>query len=64
MRKAIAIDFDGCICKADWPHIGEPNMGVISAAIREQQSGAALDVPGRRTAGGGHPILQKVRFGV
>ncbi len=42
MRKAIAIDFDGCICKADWPHIGEPNMGVISAAIREQQSGAAL----------------------
>lgn len=42
MRKAIAIDFDGCLCKADWPRIGEPNTDVINAAIREQQSGAAL----------------------
>ena len=42
MRKAIAIDFDGCICKANWPHIGEPNVEVINAAIRERQGGAAL----------------------
>ena len=42
MRKAIAIDFDGCLCKWAWPEIGEPNMEVINAAIREKESGAAL----------------------
>ncbi len=42
MRKAIAIDFDGCLCKWAWPEIGEPNMEVINAAIREKECGTAL----------------------
>lgn len=42
MRKAIAIDFDGCLCENRWPEIGAPNMDVISAAIREQTNGTAL----------------------
>lgn len=42
MRKAIAIDFDGCLCGLSWPGIGEPNMAVINAAIRERESGTAL----------------------
>lgn len=42
MRKVIAIDFDGCLCKRAWPEIGEPNMEVINAAIREKECGAAL----------------------
>lgn len=42
MRKAIAIDFDGCLCVNKWPEIGAPNMDVISAAIAERENGAAL----------------------
>lgn len=42
MRKAIAIDFDGCLCEWAWPEIGAPHMEVINAAIREKESGAAL----------------------
>ena len=42
MRKAIAIDFDGCLCEWAWPEIGAPNMEVISAAIMEKENGAAL----------------------
>lgn len=42
MRKAIAIDFDGCLCDWAWPEIGAPHMEVINAAIREQENGAAL----------------------
>ena len=42
LRKAIAIDFDGCLCEQAWPEIGAPNMDVINAAIREQENGAAL----------------------
>ena len=42
MRKAIAIDFDGCLCENRWPEIGEPHMDVISAAIAERENGAAL----------------------
>lgn len=42
MRKAIAIDFDGCLCECAWPGIGAPHMDVINAAIREQRAGAAL----------------------
>ena len=29
MRRAIAIDFDGCICQSKYPEIGEPNGHVI-----------------------------------
>lgn len=42
MRKAIAIDFDGCLCENDWPEIGAPHMDVITAAIDEKKNGAAL----------------------
>lgn len=42
VRKAIAIDFDGCLCEWAWPEIGAPHMEVINAAIQEQNSGAAL----------------------
>lgn len=42
MRKAIAIDFDGCLCEWAWPEIGAPHMEIINAAIAEQDNGAAL----------------------
>ena len=32
MRKAIAIDFDGCLCENAWPEIGAPHWDVIHAA--------------------------------
>ena len=42
LRRAIAIDFDGCLCKNMWPNIGLPNFDAINAAIRAKQKGAAL----------------------
>ena len=42
MRKAIAIDFDGCLCENAWPDIGAPHWPVIRAAQLEQHEGAAL----------------------
>lgn len=42
MRKAIAIDFDGCLCEWAWPEIGAPHTDVINKAIREQVNGTAL----------------------
>lgn len=42
MRKAIAIDFDGCLCTDAFPSIGEPNWPVIYRAKAEQQAGAGL----------------------
>ena len=42
MRKAIAIDFDGCICTDAFPFIGKPNWPVIELAKRERESGAGL----------------------
>jgi len=42
MRKAIAIDFDGCLCTDDFPAIGEPNWAVINRAKTEQRAGAGL----------------------
>lgn len=42
MRKAIAIDFDGCLCENKWPEIGEPHIEVIDMAIAERRNGAAL----------------------
>ena len=42
MRKAIAIDFDGCICTDAFPFIGKPNWPVIELAKREQENGAGL----------------------
>ena len=42
MRKAIAIDFDGCLCTYAFPAIGEPNWPVIKRAQAEQRAGAGL----------------------
>ena len=42
LRKAIAIDFDGCICTTNWPDIGIPNWEVINSAIQEKERGAGL----------------------
>ena len=42
MRKAIAIDFDGCLCSDDYPRIGKPNWKVIERAKQEQAQGAGL----------------------
>ena len=42
MRKAIAIDFDGCLCTDAFPAIGEPNWPVIKRAQAEQRAGAGL----------------------
>lgn len=42
MRKAIAVDFDGCLCENAWPEIGPPNWAVIRAALEQQRAGAAL----------------------
>jgi len=42
MRKAIAIDFDGCLCTNTFPAIGEPNWAVINRAKAEQEAGAGL----------------------
>ena len=42
MRKAIAIDFDGCLSTDAFPAIGEPNWPVIKRAQAEQRAGAGL----------------------
>lgn len=41
-RKAIAIDFDGCLCRNQFPGIGEPNWAAIQRAKQEQGAGAGL----------------------
>ena len=28
-HKIIAVDFDGCLCTANWPNIGQPNRQLI-----------------------------------
>ena len=42
MQKAIAIDFDGCLCENKYPKIGKPFFVVIEAAKEEQSKGAGL----------------------
>ena len=42
LRKAIAIDFDGCLCSDKYPDIGEPNWAVIYRAKQERRRGAGL----------------------
>lgn len=41
-RKVIAIDFDGCLCRDEWPGIGAPNWFVVEKAKAEQKAGAKL----------------------
>ena len=40
--KAVAIDFDGCLCDNAYPAIGAPHWGVIARAKMEQEAGAGL----------------------
>ena len=40
--KAIAIDFDGCLCDNAYPAIGAPHWGVIARAKMEQEAGSGL----------------------
>lgn len=40
--KTIAVDFDGCLCEAKWPDIGEPRQQVINELIKQQTDGAKL----------------------
>ncbi len=42
MRKAIAIDFDGCLCENRHPNIGAPCWKNIRRAKEEQAAGAGL----------------------
>ena len=42
MQKAIAIDFDGCLCVNKYPEIGEPILHVIDEAKKQQAAGAGL----------------------
>lgn len=42
VNKIIAVDFDGCLCKAKWPDIGEERREVINELLREQAEGAKL----------------------
>jgi len=38
----IAVDFDGCLCKDEWPDIGEPNQLVINALVKRKAEGAKI----------------------
>lgn len=37
--KTFAVDFDGTLCKNEWPEIGEANEGMIAELIRLRQNG-------------------------
>ena len=41
-NKVIAVDFDGCLCKNDYPDIGEANTEVIDELLQEYRNGAKL----------------------
>lgn len=42
MDQIIAVDFDGTLCKNEWPGIGEPNQKLIDYLIREKKLGTKL----------------------
>jgi hypothetical protein len=42
MDRIIAVDFDGCLCKNDYPNIGEPNHHVITSLLWAQYNGAKI----------------------
>ena len=33
MSRIIAVDFDGTLCNANWPGVGEPNTKLINDLI-------------------------------
>lgn len=42
MNKIIAVDFDGTLCKNEYPGIGEPNLRLIGYLNRQQGMGAKI----------------------
>lgn len=42
LQKAIAVDFDGCLCDNAYPAIGAPHWNIIAAAAAAQISGAGI----------------------
>jgi len=42
MKKAIAVDFDGCLCKDKYPGIGKANVSVIRSLIKYRKAGAKV----------------------
>ena len=37
--RIIAVDFDGVLCKDEWPGIGEPNERLIKSLIQNRKDG-------------------------
>jgi len=42
MSRIIAVDFDGCLCRNQWPEIGEANKRAIHTLMRLRDNGARL----------------------
>lgn len=42
LQRAVAIDFDGCLCANAYPEIGAPNWNIIVAAADKKKHGAGL----------------------
>lgn len=42
LPRAIAIDFDGCLCANAYPEIGAPHWNIIAAAVEEQKRGTGI----------------------
>ena len=42
LPRAIAIDFDGCLCENAYPEVGAPHWNIIAAAIGAQKNGAGI----------------------
>lgn len=42
LPRAIAVDFDGCLCVNRWPEIGEANLDLVCRLIDEQERGARV----------------------
>lgn len=40
--KIIAVDFDGTLCKEEWPNIGKPNESVINYIKEQRAEGAKV----------------------
>lgn len=41
-QRAVAIDFDGCLCENKFPEVGKPNWQVIERAKSEKAAGSLL----------------------
>lgn len=41
-KTIIAVDFDGTLCKNDWPYIGEPNLKLIELLKKFKSEGRKL----------------------